>query len=486
MEIGNAKMIDLLSALTPQQNAVDAPSSKKSPQTAELGFAAILGAIVIDPTLQSTDMSAEPVVQNGDAASNASEFNMIGQLPGFDVAAIGPQNDENRTPQIIPEASVNVEMAKLFEKSNGQPSGKINGRDLLFQSTDKSLNSINDLTTSLQPALPSDASKLEAPLVVLNGEAVTNLAVLDKPIAEINPNSFQLQALNVKEIRIDLKNYDSKQIIETHDLRSVISGQLKTEGTDNSALLIKSFSPPQASTESVNLSLNTSIDRDLIKSQDDGTESESNSQFESKSDDAKPQPRINNSDGSAESNLNEKVSSKRVNSESDSIFDSRNSVSKELVKQQFDETKSSQSVKIILPENTKLSGSQQHQSIMIKFEPEHLGPARLDLHLKNDLFTARLTVDSPEAKSILENSLSNLREQLSKADIQIERIEINVRGETSQNQLFERQPHWQRFNAHNNIRPHDDDLVAAFVPVNRLSGQFQGQYVGRDGVNVLA
>jgi len=123
---------------------------------------------------------------------------------------------------------------------------------------------------------------------------------------------------------------------------------------------------------------------------------------------------------------------------------------------------------------------------MIKIEPEHLGPARLDLNLKNEVLTARLTVETAAAKTTLENSMNMLKEQFAKADIKVEQIEINVRGETNYNQLFERQPQWQKFNAAHQSRFNANDFLESFVPVSQINNFMQQQYVSSNGVNVLA
>lgn len=151
-----------------------------------------------------------------------------------------------------------------------------------------------------------------------------------------------------------------------------------------------------------------------------------------------------------------------------------------------DELKTNSSVRVIIPESAKQLSGHQKNSIMIKIEPEHLGPARLDLQMKNEVLTARLTVETTTAKSTLESSINTLKEQLAKADIKVEQIEINVRGETNYNQLFNRQPQWQKFNSAFQAKFNVDDLPESFVPVNQIYNFKENQYVGFAGVNVLA
>jgi flagellar hook-length control protein FliK len=172
--------------------------------------------------------------------------------------------------------------------------------------------------------------------------------------------------------------------------------------------------------------------------------------------------------------------------EQNAIWDTKNVGGKELDKQITVESKVHQPVRIVLPENTKLNSGRQNHTIMIKIEPEHLGPARLELHLKNEIVTAKLTVETSAAKTTLESSINSLKEQFAKADIKVEQIEINVRGETNNNQLFERQPQWQRFNSARHIRFNENELLEQFVPVGQINSFRQLQYVGNDGVNILA
>lgn len=175
----------------------------------------------------------------------------------------------------------------------------------------------------------------------------------------------------------------------------------------------------------------------------------------------------------------------QVKTEQNTYFDSKISTGK-TIEEPNGELKTSSSVRVILPENLKQISAHQKNSIMIKIEPAHLGPAQLDLHMRNEILTARLTVETTSAKSTLENSINTLKEQFAKADIKVEQIEINVRGETNYNQLFNRQPQWQKFSSAHQARFNADDLLVPLVPVNQIYNFRQNQYVGTSGVNVLA
>ena len=82
------------------------------------------------------------------------------------------------------------------------------------------------------------------------------------------------------------------------------------------------------------------------------------------------------------------------------------------------------------------------RSVMIRIEPENLGPARINLSLNHSQLTARITVESTTARLAVESSLDQLTEQLSRAGIEVDRMEVNVSsGDTRQN-FFGRRPGW--------------------------------------------
>jgi flagellar hook-length control protein FliK len=145
-----------------------------------------------------------------------------------------------------------------------------------------------------------------------------------------------------------------------------------------------------------------------------------------------------------------------------------------------------ETVKIILPEKLKLNSGQKTQSIMIRIEPEQLGPARLELKMTNEILTAKLIVETPEAKQILEGSLSHLKDRLAAADIEVEDVEINVRSESHNSNMFEKQSGWQNQKSVKHLNELNDGFtdiepVAVNAPVKESL-----QYVGSGGVNLLA
>ena len=82
------------------------------------------------------------------------------------------------------------------------------------------------------------------------------------------------------------------------------------------------------------------------------------------------------------------------------------------------------------------------RSIMIRIEPESLGPARLNLHMNHSQLTARITVDTIAAKTAVEHSLDQLTSQLNRAGINVDRIEVNLSGGNLQQNFLGHRPSW--------------------------------------------
>jgi len=146
-----------------------------------------------------------------------------------------------------------------------------------------------------------------------------------------------------------------------------------------------------------------------------------------------------------------------------------------------------ETVKIVLPENFKLNTNQKTQTIMIRIEPDHLGPARLELKMTDDLLSAKLIVETVQAKSILESSISQLKEKLASADIKVENLEINVRSESHNRHMFDKQQaHWQNLKTFGQFNQPDDSLVNNELVAMNASKNIMPQYAGAGGVNLLA
>ncbi|UCE25121.1 MAG: flagellar hook-length control protein FliK [Candidatus Zixiibacteriota bacterium] len=142
------------------------------------------------------------------------------------------------------------------------------------------------------------------------------------------------------------------------------------------------------------------------------------------------------------------------------------------------------SVRLNLPENLSTTVKPNGRAVTIRIEPEHLGPARLSLSMVDHKLKARIVVDSVPAKVALESNIDRLMNQLSKADIKVDQIEITINGDSTHNQYLGRQPHWRhrmitRIPA---VEPQTSDKGDIPITPSALSAE----YLGAGGVNVLA
>ncbi|MFC1490700.1 flagellar hook-length control protein FliK, partial [Candidatus Latescibacterota bacterium] len=73
----------------------------------------------------------------------------------------------------------------------------------------------------------------------------------------------------------------------------------------------------------------------------------------------------------------------------------------------------------------------------IKLDPPNLGKLRIELVTENSKITGRITVDSPEVKEIILNSISELRENLAQSGLKVDSFDVNV-GHNNGSDLWER------------------------------------------------
>ena len=85
-------------------------------------------------------------------------------------------------------------------------------------------------------------------------------------------------------------------------------------------------------------------------------------------------------------------------------------------------------VKFVLPAEINGKNIRNNHTVMIRMEPDHLGPVRMTISTYNDVLTARLVVDSPVAKAAVESNLNNLLEQLNRQGIKVDTFEVSVNG----------------------------------------------------------
>jgi hypothetical protein len=141
-------------------------------------------------------------------------------------------------------------------------------------------------------------------------------------------------------------------------------------------------------------------------------------------------------------------------------------------------------VKLTLPDTITKSFFSQGQTIMIRIEPEHLGPARLNLTVHDQMLTARVTVDTPTAKLTVEGSLQQLTDQLSKSGIQVDRIDVVLSDNGAAYQFHDHRPLWSQARRMRHLKDAagiDSDIST--VPITMMPPR---QYLGTQGVNLLA
>ncbi len=141
--------------------------------------------------------------------------------------------------------------------------------------------------------------------------------------------------------------------------------------------------------------------------------------------------------------------------------------------------------RFIMPDDIRTTLKPGGQSVQLRLDPEHLGPARLSLHVHNDHLRASVLVDSQQAKQAVEGSIDRLVQALARADIKVDYINVTVDPNASREQLFDRQPRWARAARSGRFFDLENESagIASAAPVSYRSG---GGYVGAGGVNVLA
>ncbi len=144
-----------------------------------------------------------------------------------------------------------------------------------------------------------------------------------------------------------------------------------------------------------------------------------------------------------------------------------------------------QPVRFSLPENLSAALRPNGRTVMIRVEPESLGPARLHLSMHGDMLTARVTVENVHARAAIEGSLDQLTGQLARAGIKVHHVEVNVAGSDVGGQFFERRPEWNR-PIHNQHIVNDTELERDAISPSVMASYRSSSYVGADGVNVFA
>ncbi|UCD62803.1 MAG: flagellar hook-length control protein FliK [Candidatus Zixiibacteriota bacterium] len=151
------------------------------------------------------------------------------------------------------------------------------------------------------------------------------------------------------------------------------------------------------------------------------------------------------------------------------------------------ETGNAPTMRLYLPDNIQTVLRPNGSAVTIRIEPDTLGPARLSLVVSNDRLKARIAVESPAAKAVLESNLNRLVEQLARANIQVDHIEITISGDSARNDhfYFGKQPRWRHRAVSRQISldgmSADERNTAGILPPAGPP-----QWVGASGVNLLA
>jgi len=143
------------------------------------------------------------------------------------------------------------------------------------------------------------------------------------------------------------------------------------------------------------------------------------------------------------------------------------------------------SVRLVLPNDIKSALKPDGKTVTIRIDPEHLGPAKLNLTMHSDGLRARLLVESPLVKTTVEAGLDKLVEQLHRADIKVDIIEVAVDGDSGRSDYFHRRPNWRRQPSRFGIDPTSEDAPMQVSQQRRVSPQAT-MYQGTGGINILA
>jgi flagellar hook-length control protein FliK len=142
-------------------------------------------------------------------------------------------------------------------------------------------------------------------------------------------------------------------------------------------------------------------------------------------------------------------------------------------------------VRVTVPKDLSglLDGS--HKSISIKLDPDYLGPARLSLIMRGEVLTAKITVDTQQAKAALDNSMTQLTDQLASAGVKVDMINVSIRGGGADNQSFHRPQDWF---AQQQPRVIQSESIAALdvAALEAANRQMPISYLHGRGVNLYA
>jgi flagellar hook-length control protein FliK len=124
----------------------------------------------------------------------------------------------------------------------------------------------------------------------------------------------------------------------------------------------------------------------------------------------------------------------------------------------------------------KVDGKDGVTKLFLQLEPEHLGKLELTIQSNNGLIDATLSVNNSDAKKVIEDQLSSLKQNLLQQGIVVDRLEVTQMSENPNTaylfQQQKQQSHEQRQHSHRPKKNQDymdfaDEIESVYqVPVN--------------------
>jgi hypothetical protein len=142
-------------------------------------------------------------------------------------------------------------------------------------------------------------------------------------------------------------------------------------------------------------------------------------------------------------------------------------------------------IRFIIPENAAGQLRPGGGSVAIRIEPEHLGPMRLRLSVQGQTLTGHLIVESVQARQLLEASLDQLLDQLARAGIEVDKLDVGLSGEDTRDLWFAHQSNRRRPEIDVN---HLEEAAGTETERSPTETAVPGTiaYIGADRVNILA
>ncbi|MDF1545417.1 MAG: flagellar hook-length control protein FliK [bacterium] len=138
-----------------------------------------------------------------------------------------------------------------------------------------------------------------------------------------------------------------------------------------------------------------------------------------------------------------------------------------------------------IPDDIRTALRPGGNSVTINIEPEHLGQARLNLVLRGDALRAHVIVESVQAKVLVEKSIDQLTDQLSRVDVKVDSIEVSVGERETGNQFFRQSHAWRNQmagtpNENGNLQATEETVPEMNYAPSRES------YLSSSGVDLVA